>query len=228
MALAERFRIVVWDLPGLGKSTGPASGDYSIEKMAHDLEAVTQIAGKGPIILVGHSIGGMITQTFCRLFPQMLGPRIAGVVLLHTTYTNPLRTALLARLWTAIETPILVPLNYLMIWLAPLAWLQNVQIYLNGSLHIATRLSSFAGEQTQQQIEYGARLFIKAWPSVVARGNLEMLRFDELGALPDVDIPVLVIASQYDRLTKREASDEMESKLPQGVLAIVPAGHLGF
>ena len=227
-ALAKRFRIVLWDLPGLGQSKGPPSGDYSIDKMARDLEAVVQVAGKGPIILVGHSIGGMITQTLCRLLPEMLGPRVAGVVLLHTTYTNPLRTAFLAPLWTALEKPLLVPLNYLMMWLAPLAWLQNLQSYLNGSLHIATRISSFAGEQTRQQVEYGARLFIKAWPGVVARGNLEMLRFDELGTLPDVDIPVLVIGSKYDRLTKCEASEEMENKLAQGVLATVPAGHLGL
>jgi hypothetical protein len=29
-------------------------------------------------------------------------------------------------------------------------------------------------------------------------------------------------------MTKREASETIEHKLPQGVLATVPAGHLGF
>jgi pimeloyl-ACP methyl ester carboxylesterase len=38
--LTDKFRIVVWDLPGLGRSTGPTNKDYSLEKMARDLEAV--------------------------------------------------------------------------------------------------------------------------------------------------------------------------------------------
>jgi pimeloyl-ACP methyl ester carboxylesterase len=226
--LSSQFRIVLWDLPGLGQSKGPKNGDYSLEKMAHDLEAVAQHSGKGPVILVGHSIGGMITQTFCRLYPKQLGTRVAGIVLLHTTYTNPLRTAFMARFLSAIEKPVLIPLNYLTMWLAPLAWLSNMQSYWNGSLHIMTRFASFAGGQTRSQVEYGAWLAATAWPGVVARGNLAMLSFDEQRTLPAVDIPVLVIASQHDRMTKPDASLRIEESLPKGLLATVPAGHLGF
>jgi pimeloyl-ACP methyl ester carboxylesterase len=226
--LAEDYRLVIWDLPGLGHSKGPDNNDYSLETMANDLDAVVQAAGKGPIVLVGHSIGGMITQTFCRLNPQQLGPRVAGIVLLHTTYTNPLRTAFLASLLTAIEKPIIVPLNYLTIWLAPLAWLSNMQSYLNGSLHMATRFASFAGSQTRGQVDYGAWLAATSWPGVVARGNLAMLEFDEQATLPKIEIPALVIAANHDRMTKREASDRLESDLPDALLASVEAGHLGY
>jgi pimeloyl-ACP methyl ester carboxylesterase len=226
--LAKRFHIVVWDLPGLGKSRGPANGDYRIEKMADDLAAVVEQAGPGPIILVGHSIGGMITQTFCRLHSQQLGERVAGIVLLHTTYINPLRTAFIAPVWSAIEKPVVVPLNYLNIWLAPWAWLSNWQSYWNGSLHIMTRITSFAGSQTRGQIDHGAWLAAKAWPGVVARGNLAMLAFDEQATLPEIDIPALVIAGKHDILTKPSASAHLEASLPQAVLATVPTGHLGY
>jgi pimeloyl-ACP methyl ester carboxylesterase len=226
--LSKRFRLVVWDLPGLGKSRGPGNDDYSLDKMAHDLAAIVQMAGKGPIILVGHSVGGMITQTFCRLYPKQFGPRVAGIVLMHTTFTNPLRTAFLAPLWTAIEKPILVPLNHLTIWLAPLAWLSNWQSYLNGSLHIVTRIASFAGRQTWGQLNYGALLAAKAWPAVVARGNLAMLQFDEQVTLPNVEVPVLVISAKHDRMTKPSASEHIEQLLPHGLYASVDSGHLGF
>ena len=225
--LADQYRVVTWDLPGLGKSKGPDNGDYSLEKMANDLEAVIQAAGKGPIILVGHSIGGMIAQTYCRLHPKQLGPRVAGIVLLYTTYTNPLRTAFLAPLWTAIEKPVLVPLNHLTVWLAPLAWLSNMQSFANGTLHIATRIASFAGDQSWGELHHGAWLAAKSWPGVVARGNLAMLNFEGRPTLPEIDIPVLVIASKYDRMTKPEAGAFIEQKLPQGALTTVPAGHLG-
>jgi hypothetical protein len=91
--LADRFRLIVWDEPGLGCSKGPDNHDYRLEKMATDLEAVLALAGDRPVVLVGHSIGGMILQTFCRLFPETLARRVAGLALVHTTYTNPLRTA---------------------------------------------------------------------------------------------------------------------------------------
>lgn len=87
--------------------------------MAGDLEAVLGLAGDRPAVLVGHSIGGMITLTFCRLFPEALAARVAGLVLVHTTPTNPVKTTGMAAFYTAIQKPVLEPLCYLMIALAP-------------------------------------------------------------------------------------------------------------
>jgi pimeloyl-ACP methyl ester carboxylesterase len=115
-----------------------------------------------------------------------------------------------------------------MIAVAPLAWLSNWQSYLNGSLHVVSRISSFAGGQTIGQIDYASRLFAKAWPGVVARGNLAMLEFDAKPTLPQVETPTLVIGGQFDRLTKMEASEYMEQHLPHGLLTTVAAGHLGL
>jgi pimeloyl-ACP methyl ester carboxylesterase len=226
--LSGKYRTLVWDLPGLGQSRGPQNGDYSLEKMADDLAAVIDQAGPGPIVLVGHSISGMIAQTYCRTHAGQLGNRVAAIVLVHTTYTNPLNTAFLAPLWKALEKPLVVPLNYLTIWLAPLAWLSNWQSYLNGSMQVFTRIASMSGRQTWGELNYSAWLAAKAWPGVVARGNLAMLEFDEERTLPTIDLPVLVIAAEHDRMTQPFASEHIERLLPQGVLARVPAGHLGF
>jgi pimeloyl-ACP methyl ester carboxylesterase len=226
--LTRRFRVVVWDLPGLGRSDGSPGGDYRLEKMADDLGSVVESVSRGSVVLVGHSIGGMITQTYCRLYPRQLEERIAGIVLLHTTYTNPLRTAFGAALWTAIEKPILVPLNHLTVWLAPLAWLSNWQSYLNGTLHIVTRLASFSGRQSWRQLDYGAWLAAKAWPGVVARGNLAMLDFHGELTLPDIEVPTLVVAANHDRMTKPSASAHMDKQLPHGLPATINGGHLGF
>jgi predicted alpha/beta hydrolase len=43
--LAGDFRLIVWDLPGLGRSTRPANRDYSMENFSRDLEAVLGMAG---------------------------------------------------------------------------------------------------------------------------------------------------------------------------------------
>jgi pimeloyl-ACP methyl ester carboxylesterase len=91
--LSDRFRIVVWDLPGLGRSQRPQRSDYSMENMSRCLAAVMDATANGPVILVGHSFGGMLLQTYCRMFPEY-AQKVSALVLVHTTYTNPLRTAL--------------------------------------------------------------------------------------------------------------------------------------
>jgi pimeloyl-ACP methyl ester carboxylesterase len=226
--LAERYRVITWDLPGMGKSQGPTNGDYSLEKMARDLEAVLQAtSAKSPVLLVGHSIGGMIQQTFCRLFHDQLGGAVAAIALVHTTYTNPLRTNVASSLTTALETPVIIPLNYLTIALAPIAWLSNWQSYLNGSLHLFTRFASFSGKQSRQQVDHGARLAAAAWPSAVARGNLAMLSFNEERILPQIEVPTLLIAADHDRMTLPSATARLENELPNAGPTSVDGGHLG-
>lgn len=121
--LATDFRVVVWDLPGLGKSTQPRNQDYSIEKYARDLEAVLSLVDNQPAILLGHSMGGMILLTFCRLFPESLGDRVAGLVLVDTSYTNPLKTAIFSKFLVPLQKPLIEPLLHLTTALSPLLWL---------------------------------------------------------------------------------------------------------
>jgi pimeloyl-ACP methyl ester carboxylesterase len=123
--LAERFRVITWDLLGLGQSRQPTNRDFNLEKLARDLDAVTKLAGPRPIVLLGHSIGGMIVLTFSRLFPQALGSRIAGLALVQTSYTNPVRTTSFAGLLTALERPFLIPLLHLTVGIAPVVWVMN-------------------------------------------------------------------------------------------------------
>ncbi len=54
-----------------------------MENLASDLEAVLATVGDRPAILVGHSMGGMILLTFCRLFPGAVGTRVAGLAVVH-------------------------------------------------------------------------------------------------------------------------------------------------
>src|SRR4051812_14501062 len=56
--LGEQYRLILWDLPGLGRSTQPADGRYSVERLAEDLLAVIDAAGERRGTLGGHSIGG--------------------------------------------------------------------------------------------------------------------------------------------------------------------------
>lgn len=228
-SLADRFRIVVWDEPGLGESTRPSNRDYSLENLAVDLKAVLDLTGDRASILVGHSIGGMITLTFCRLFPAELGHRIAGLVLTHTTPVDPVRTTSGAAFYRLIERPVLMPMMYVTMALSPLFRLMNWLSYRNGSAHVMTKLGSFAGHETWDQIEQVTRLQTQASPAVIARGMLGMMRYDAAKVLEDIPLPTLVVAGDRDTTTKPEASEWIHSGIPTSrLLKLTPAKHYGF
>ena len=227
--LAGRFRLIVWDLPGLGLSKRPSDNDWALEKLAGDLNTVLELAGDRPAVLLGHSIGGMITLTFCRLFPEALGTRVSGLVLAHTTYTDPARTTAMSGLMTAIEKPILVPLCYLMIPMAPVLWLSNLLSYLNGSLQRSAERSGFSGHETYGQLDFAARFNVKAWPAVIARGMLAMSKYDATAVLSAIDVPTLIIAGDKDQTTVPEASRFMNERIHGSTLSVLsPAKHMGL
>ena len=227
--LATRFRLIVWDLPGLGKSRGPSNADYSLATLARDLEAVVQLAGDGPVYLLGHSMGGMITLAFCRLFPRHLGRAVAGLVLVNTTYTNPVTTTSFSGFCRAAQKPLLEPLLHLIVWLSPLARLMNVLGYLNGSAHIQSALTGFAGTDTRGMLDFAARYTPACSPAVLARATLATFALDEAATLGTIPVPVLVVTGHLDRVLVPEASARMRELIPSArLVTLAPANHLGF
>ena len=223
-ALQGRFRLVTWDLPGLGRSNPGKDGKFTIDRFAEALGAVVQSSGPGPVILVGHSIGGMATQTFWRACPEAVKARVAGVVLVDTTYENPIHTMWLSPLWRALRWPLIEPMCWLMIALYPLVWLSSWQSYLSGSSQLAMRLTGFGRHATRGQVDFTARLACKGSPAVQAKGHLAMFRWN--AALP---APLLVLAGERDIVTLPQASETIVERAPSGRLTLVAgAGHMGF
>lgn len=227
--LGPQYRLVTWDLPGLGRSSGPANKDYSLEKMAADLNAVIDAFGPEPVILIGHSIGGMIMLTFSRLFPELLGPSVSRMVIVHSTFTNPLRTVRLAGLMTLLQKPLVEPLLYLQIALSPLVRVMNWLSYWNGSAHNSVARDGFSGTESREQLDFIARYSVTASPAVLARGSFGMLRYDATETLKRIPIPVLVVAGDRDPVTSLEASQRISGEIPATRLhTLTPAKHYGM
>jgi pimeloyl-ACP methyl ester carboxylesterase len=223
--LARQFRVIVWDLPGLGNSTRPSSGRVCLEDFAEDLATVVAFAGK-PTMVVGHSIGGMIVQTLARDRPALFGSAIAGVVLCNTTYVNPLKTMILSGLARAIRWPLLEPLMRLNIVLLPFAWASSWQSYISGSTHISTRIG-FGKYVTRSQLDATAWMMTANSPAVSARGDLAMFRWDSQMALAQVNVPLLVIGGDKDIVTKLEASRTIVGASSGQLTVMESANHMG-
>ncbi|QTC90269.1 alpha/beta fold hydrolase [Brevundimonas goettingensis] len=224
--LGEDHRLVLWDLPGLGRSKVGPSG-VTLPAFAEDLRAVIDHVGETRVILVGHSIGGMTIQTLVRDAPDFVRKRVAGIVLINTTYTNPLRTMIFSKALTALRKPVLEPVFHLMTWLQALFWLGAWQSYLSGAAHIANRFG-FGRFVTRSQLEHTTLLTTRNAPGVQARGNLAMFDWDAAGALATLDIPLLVLGGSADVITKAEASERIAREGSGSVEIIDGVNHMGF
>lgn len=91
-AFANEYRMVFWDQRGHGRSDPPKPGaELSIDLLGEDLYAVLEATcPTGPVILIGHSMGGMTMMALAATHPELFaGPgrpgRIVGAALISTS-----------------------------------------------------------------------------------------------------------------------------------------------
>ena len=83
--LRKGWSVLVPDNRGTGDSDAPLP-PYRMRDLADDLAAVVEAAGRGPALVVGISLGGMIAQHLALRHPS----RVAGMVLAATTCGPPI------------------------------------------------------------------------------------------------------------------------------------------
>lgn len=81
-----RFRMVFWDQRGHGRSqAGPPNG-ATIDQIGADLaRVIDEVAPTGPLVLIGHSMGGMTVMSLAAHHPEVFDDRVLGVALVSTT-----------------------------------------------------------------------------------------------------------------------------------------------
>ena len=78
-------RAVLWDHRGHGRSQRGCAGT-TIDRLGRDLGCVLDaVAPSGPVVLVGHSMGGMTIMALADQRPDLFGTRVQGVALLATS-----------------------------------------------------------------------------------------------------------------------------------------------
>lgn len=85
--LARDHRVVLIDLPGHGASDMP--GDFSLERAALALDAALDDRADEPVVLVGHSVGGLVAAAEALQAPS----RVRALVLVETALRPQLEPA---------------------------------------------------------------------------------------------------------------------------------------
>ncbi|WP_396985051.1 alpha/beta fold hydrolase [Nonomuraea sp. WAC 01424] len=86
-ALSGEALVVAYDQRGHGASTAGPYAACTIDRLGADLHAVIEAAVPPglPVVLAGHSMGGMTVMALAASRPELFGTRIAGVALLGTS-----------------------------------------------------------------------------------------------------------------------------------------------
>ncbi|MEO1244234.1 MAG: alpha/beta hydrolase [Pseudomonadota bacterium] len=81
-AFDDRYRVITLDLAGHGQS-GSERQDWSMTAFGRDVAAVVNAAAPGPVVLIGHSMGGQVVLEAA----QALGDKVALIVGVDTLQT---------------------------------------------------------------------------------------------------------------------------------------------
>jgi pimeloyl-ACP methyl ester carboxylesterase len=85
-AAGARLRVVRYDHRGHGRSDGTAEADATVQNLAADLSRVIDtFAPEGPLVLAGHSMGGMAMMALAEQRPELFAERVVGALFVSTS-----------------------------------------------------------------------------------------------------------------------------------------------
>ncbi len=227
--LRGRARTVLYDCRGHGRSRRRGRvRNASIDQLGRDLGRVLDdVAPDGPVVLLGHSMGGMTVMALARQRPELFGPRVQGVFLLATSSgglveAGPVGAAvrLLRRLH--LLTPLLL---WLRLW-SPL--LERFRKPGTRAGRAYVRRNLFGTDDASPEDVTKVQDLLEQTPlTVTAAFYRTLLDHDEHASLAALsEIPVTMLVGDSDRLTPASHSRRMAEALPDAELVVVPgAGH---
>jgi pimeloyl-ACP methyl ester carboxylesterase len=227
---ADRFRCVLLDHRGHGRSSAPPTGDYSLEALGKDVKAVLdQVVGDGPAIVIGHSMGGMALLSFARQFPEEFGTRVVGAVFVDTAASDVLREAfgdIGVRIGGAIRR---VGDRYRN-RIEAAERLQHRFRSMGADLAFLTAwVTNFGPEAAPSHVDHVAKISantsIEAW----VHAWRDLLEIDLAHALEHVRVPSLVIVGDRDLITPKVSAQALRAALPDArAVVITRAGHISM
>ncbi|MBM6401936.1 alpha/beta fold hydrolase [Phycicoccus sonneratiae] len=86
-AMVEQgMRVVAYDQRGHGRSSLPDLDTCTVDRLGRDLARVIEATcPTGPVVLVGHSMGGMSVMSFAGAHPDVVRDRVLAVALVSTS-----------------------------------------------------------------------------------------------------------------------------------------------
>lgn len=221
-------RLVFWDQRSHGRSARSGPETNTIDQLGQDLLAVLdQVVPTGPIVLVGHSMGGMTIMQLALAHPELFGTRIRGVALLSTSPGGLREVAL------GLPAVVARPLHRVLPATAAVL-MRNADVVEMGRSRVNdlsllfTRYYSFGPTAPPAMADFTHRMLAETPIDVIAEFLPTLQRHERHDALSTLDrVPALIMVGTDDRLTPATHTADMAAHMPAAVVEVVPdAGHM--
>jgi 3-oxoadipate enol-lactonase len=205
---AAGYRAVSWDMPGYGASTPAAP--YDFDALADACIRLIAHLQTGPVVLLGHSMGGMVAQ-------QVVARRADAVRALVLCATSPSfgrkPDGSVSTSWQE---------QFIGARTAPLDAGQTM------AQLAASLVPQMAGPSaTPADLQLAMRCMASVNPATYRQALQALLTFDQRHNLPCIAVPTLLVAGAHDKSAPPAVMKAMASAIPASQYAELPGvGHL--
>lgn len=207
---SKNYRAIAIDHLGHGQSDKPESETYDLNDLANYLdETLSKIIGNEKIVLIGHSMGGMISLIYATT--PSLAKRLEGLVLMGTApklqnpglvqYIEGLKAGTMSLKDRSLIETVFVGL-----------------CFQRKARKEQTELIKEFVDRTLQNEEY---VGLRTMESIVNKYNVE-------DKVKDISVPTLIMTGDKDVFILPEESKELSEKIPNSKLVVLTPkiGHM--
>ncbi|WP_169980041.1 MULTISPECIES: alpha/beta fold hydrolase [unclassified Microbispora] len=224
-AFAGKARVVTYDQRGHNRSGRGVAGSATIAQLGRDLHRILdEVVPAGPVVLVGHSMGGMTIMALAQAHPELFGRRITGVALLATSAGGLDGVTLGLPAYGARLLRPLVPALLRLLGDDPPRPGRHA---VDEIVHLLVRRYSFTSQAPSDVREAAVRLICSAPAQVFRDFYPALMAYDGFAALAALrEIPTLILAGGDDLVTPAGHSEAIARALPSARLVVLPeTGH---
>jgi pimeloyl-ACP methyl ester carboxylesterase len=231
VGLATMARLVFWDQRSHGRSGRSDPDMVTIDQLGADLHQVMQatVPDDMPVVLVGHSMGGMTVMALADQHPELIGSKVIGAVLIATAAgtVDPVTW-----LPTVVRPAVRAALPSMMTGASKGRVAELVERARRSGSDVAflgMRRIAFGDPEVSPTVVDFLERIIRSTPiDVVADFYVALVGHEKRHALKVLgNVPVLVLTGDRDRLVDPSMSDGIASAIRDAKLVKVRgAGHL--
>lgn len=222
------LRTVYYDQRSHGRSGRSERENATIEQLGRDLlQVLDQVVPDGPVVLVGHSMGGMTILALAEEHPELFGDRITGVALVATTAGSLRPHKMVA--------PFVPDMVGSELAVRGISLLSRISRTVDGVRRVGKPLSTvltdryaFGGKVPATYVDFTDQMLGTTPFEVVAEFFPSFGSLDKFAVLRAFDkIPTTVLCGTHDKVTPIEHSRKLADDLPHAHFEEVEgAGHM--
>lgn len=224
-ALLGRARVISYDQRSHGRSGRSVGQTQTVDELGADLMTIIErMAPEGPLLLVGHSMGGMTVMALADQHPELFGERVRGVMLMSTTAGD--FTTVSFGMPAVLRTAVHRAMPAMASMLARGKGIVETGRRAGSDLtEIVFRAYSFGASPSRQASEFVADMIDSTPMDVLAEFLPALQEHDKFHALPTLaQCDVVVVVGDQDRLTPVVHSERLAACIRGAQLAIIVGG----